>query len=68
MNKVLEYITLEEYNKAIKTLEDRESRIIFETDSIKIKIKKIGKDIFNIIVRCGDKSITDIAKELLVQA
>lgn len=66
MNKVLEYIILEEYNKAIETLEDRESRIIFATDSIKIKVKKYGKDIFNIIVTNGDKNFTEVAKDLLV--
>lgn len=68
MSEVLEFVSIELYNKESKKLKSGEIKIIYEDDKRRIKLMKQGKSIYNIIVNYGNTPIEEVARNLLVQA
>lgn len=68
MGELLKYVSLEQYQKEVKDLKSGETRVIYSDTERKIKLKKQGRKVFNVIVNYGNIPIADIAKNLLVQA
>lgn len=68
MEEVLKYVSVDLYRQESSNLKNGQTKIIYQDTDRKIKLKKSGKRVFNIIVNYGTEPITDIAKSLLVQA
>lgn len=66
MEEVLLYVSKDVYDYECTSLIEGESKVIYKDDKTKIRLKKRGKKIFNIIVNYGDKPITEIARNLLL--
>lgn len=66
MEEVLLYVSKDVYENECINLLDGESKIIYLDEKTKIKLKKKGRKVLNIIVNYGEKPITEIAKNLLL--
>lgn len=68
MGEILKYVSLEQYQEEVKGLKSGQTKVIYSDTERKIKLKKQGRKVFNVIVNYGNIPIVDIAKNLLVQA
>lgn len=61
---IFNYVTEEVFNKTCKELKDGDSKIIYETEEMKIKLKKRGRRISKLFFVYGDMPFTDCLKDL----
>lgn len=66
MEEVLQYVSKDVYEEECTSLAEGDSKVIYRDNKTKIKLKKRGKRIFNIIINYGDKPITEVARNLLL--
>lgn len=68
MINVYDFISIDEVNKAKKSLKSGQTIVIFQDEQRKIKLTKSGRRVYTVIVNYGDKAIENIANDLLVRA
>lgn len=68
MEEVFNFISKEEYERESKGLKSGQTKVVYQDSERKIKLMKQGRKVYNVIVNFGNIAITDIAKNLLVQA
>lgn len=67
--EILKYISREKYLEVYYGLGDREHRVIYEANQLRISLTKVGKRVFTVKTYFGDKPIEEIVKNMmLIQA
>ena len=69
MDSIFKYVSTEYYAQQVKDLKSGETKVIYESKNLKIKLRKSARKVYAIFVSYGDIPISEIAKNLvLVQA
>ncbi|SCJ00306.1 Uncharacterised protein [uncultured Clostridium sp.] len=68
MEEVLKYVSVDTYDEAKNKMKNGDVLKVFSNEELEIELMKIGKKVFNVITRYGDKQIDDIVKGVLIQA
>lgn len=64
--EVLKYISREEYLEVYHSLKNREYKILYEANQLRISLTKIGKRIFTVKTHFRDKPIEEVVKNMML--
>lgn len=62
---IYDYITEAVFNKACDELKDGDSTIVYETENLKIKLRRRGKKIKQIFLIYGDRPFSECIQDLV---
>lgn len=67
--EVLKYVSREDYLEVYNSLKDKEYKILYQADKIRISLAKRGKRIFTVKTHYGNMPIEEVVKNMmLIQA